>query len=226
MSPEWAAVIVSVVVGLVGLYLGNSIRRQARVARETEAVEKRFAVYALLWCTTRAAAPMDTAVGRTSIDETGRRKLYDALTTWFFKDGGGMVLGEPARTIYLRAKENLGVEDLGRLYPESVRKCVEDSDDPAATRREIAVRQLSLLRTAMRAELGVFGEVYGDELHPVDRDFLRNCHARLWRKPWYSGDWRARWLRGDWRPMIAEWWRPHTPLEIRPSHPCGRADED
>lgn len=202
MSAAWATVVVSIVVGAVGLYLGNSLRRQARAARDTEAIEKRFEIYAKLWRATQPVAPMDMSSGRRRFTEARRRALFDELTTWYFEHAGGMVLGEPARTMYLVAKANLGARDWDELYPESVRECVMMAEPlrREEVRTAVVVRQLSLLRTAMRADLGIFGEVYGEPLSPLDRDFLRNCRAPTWRKPWRDG------ARGEW---ISDWyWRP------------------
>jgi hypothetical protein len=217
MSPAWAAVIVSIVVGLVGLYLGNSVRRQARATRETEAVEKRFEIYATLWKKMDVAAPMTQRIDGKPFPESQRRTLYNDLTTWFFDYAGGMVLGEPARTIYLRAKENLGVEDLEKLYPSAVSECVCAASDSEEARRRIVVRQLSLLRTAMKADLGIFGRVYGPSLSDVDKDFLRNCGAALWRRPWWSR--KGPWWRDDWHTRAAEWWRRWDKREKPPADP-------
>lgn len=46
-------------------------------------------------------------------------------------------------------------------------------------RRRIAVRQLSLLRAATRADLGTFGEVYRGDLTNEDKAFLRCCGPAL-----------------------------------------------
>lgn len=209
MSADWVNVVVTALLGLIGLYLVHSLRRQARVTRDTQAIEKRFAIYEKLWGKTGVLAPMDDVIRRAPLSECGRKKLYDELTAWFFTNAGGMVLGEPARTIYLRAKENLGYEkeDFGCLYPASARRVVQAATDPEQARLRVVRRQFSLLRTAMRADLGIFGEVYGTGLKENDKDFLRNCGARLWRRPWHDGGLRVR---------IAEWRRRDDDREDRP----------
>lgn len=67
-----------------------------------------------------------------------------------------------------------------------------DQPDNAIARSDLAIRQLSLLRTAMRADLGIIGRPYGQSLDPVDRAFLRSAGVRLWERPWWSGG------RHDW----------------------------
>lgn len=205
MSADWVDIIATLLLGIVGLYLANSLGRQVRVTRQTKAVEKRFEIYDELWKPMEVAAPMSRHTGGTVLPEHQRKPLYRALTRWFFEGGGGMVLGEPARTIYLRAKENLGAEDLDHLYPDEVRVCVQAAEDSLEARRRMAVRQFSLLRTAMRAELGIFGRVYGPELRPTDEAFLRSCGAQLWRRPWWRTD--GPWWRDDWRGRVAAWRR-------------------
>src|SRR5215207_4349314 len=190
MSPEWAAVVVSIVVGVVGLYLGNSIRRKGRQERETATIAKRFEVYPKLWAATKEAAPMaevvDPAQDMTADD------LDAELHTWFWDEGGGTYLGEPSRTIYLRAKENLKRRDED-LWPDSARDRVRrvPRDRRGHVRSALARRQLSLLRTALRADLGIHGRPYRGGLTEDDKDFLRRSGARLWRRPWWDGTLRG-----------------------------------
>ena len=114
--------------------------------------------------------------------------LYTQLDRWFWDQGGGTYLGEPSRTIYLRAKENLRRRDED-LWPDSARDRVRrvPPDRRAHVRSALARRQLSLLRTAMRADLGIYGRAYRGGLTEDDKDFLRRSGARLWRRPWWDG---------------------------------------
>jgi hypothetical protein len=193
MSPEWAAVVVSIVVGVVGLYLGNSIRRKGRQERETATIAKRFEVYPKLWAATKEAAPMAEVV-EPAQDMTAHDldALYAELHRWFWDEGGGTYLGEPSRTMYLRAKENLKRRDED-LWPDSARERVRrvPRDRRRHVRSALARRQLSLLRTALRADLGIHGRPYRGGLTEDDKDFLRRSGARLWRRPWWDGTLRG-----------------------------------
>jgi hypothetical protein len=189
MSSQWAAVIVSIVVGVAGLYLGNSIRRKGRLERETAVIEARFEVYPKLWAATQSAAPMAEVVDPDrALSEEDLTRVYDALDCWFWVKGGGAYLGDPTRTIYFRAKENLKLPD-DRLWPESARAKVMALPPACRAHARSAVhrRQLSLLRTAVRADLGVVGRVYRKPLDGDDKDFLLRAGACLWKRPWWSG---------------------------------------
>ena len=218
MSADWVNVAVTAVLGVVGLYLVHSLSRQARVTRETTAVEKRFDIYSKLWAIMKEVPPMSERLEGRPFPEHRRRPVYNRMTAWFFEDAGGMVLGEPARSIYLKAKENLGTEDLNDLEPARVRGFVntKPEDEREETRRRIAVRQLSLLRTAMRADLGIFGKIYGGPLSEEDKAFLRCCGARLWRRPWWPRT--GSWWKDDWGGRFAEWRRrwDHAKPPCRP----------
>jgi hypothetical protein len=190
---DWIGIVATIVLGGVGLYLAHSVSRQARVTRETEAIKKRFTVYSELWKATKRAAPMNEKLGDEPLSHEDRRELYNTLTTWFWDKDGGMVLGEPSRTIYLNAKKNLRERD-GGLWPASARAWVMEPTQEADRERrcsELAHRQLSLLRTAMRADLGIIGRVYSKPPDEVDKDFLRRSGVRLWKRPWWDGTLRG-----------------------------------
>ncbi|HVR13431.1 MAG TPA: hypothetical protein VMS41_06605, partial [Gaiellaceae bacterium] len=55
---------------------------------------------------------------------------------------------------------------------------VRVSDD---ARSEHVTRQLSLLRSAMRADLEVYGKPWGKPLDDLDREFLYACRVAGWR---------------------------------------------
>jgi hypothetical protein len=193
MSAELAATVVSIVVAAVGVYLGNSIRRKGRQERETATIAKRFDVYPRLWTATRGAAPMAEVIDPAQdLTQKDLDDLYGELDCWFWEKGGGTYLGEPSRTIYLRAKENLKRRD-DDLWPDSARDRVRrvPPERREHVRSALARRQLSLLRTALRADLGIYGRAYRRGLSEDDKDFLRRCGAQLWRRPWWDGTLRG-----------------------------------
>jgi hypothetical protein len=189
---DWADVAVTAGLGAAGLAVANSLRLRRRAERESTAIERRWDAYQGLWKASMDAAPMRREPGAV-LSEQDRAKLYDELTTWFFEEGGGMILGEPARSLYLTAKQNLVCADEA-LTPRSAAEYVLAASDREKARSKIATRQLSLVRTAMRADLGIMGRPYGGGLSERDRDFLRSQGVHLWERPWWNGS-KREWLR-------------------------------
>jgi hypothetical protein len=178
---KWIELAATIVLGVVGLYLVHSIRRQIAV----RVAEKRFDAYAALWSALELASPLRQLTGEGPITPDERRKLYKCLTSWYYAKGNGMLLSETARNIYLRAKENLvcAVDD---LKPESLRDEALASDDPDAVRGWASMRQFSLLRTQLRGEIEIYTRPYGEPPSDADVEFLRLCRVDLKRQPWRS----------------------------------------
>src|SRR4051794_12785814 len=99
---DWAGVATTGVLGAAGLYFANSFRRRTRADLEHAVAEKRFAAYGAMWTELEAASPM-----REPGAVLDKRKLFGALTRWYYDGGNGMLLSPDARRIYLAAKENL-----------------------------------------------------------------------------------------------------------------------
>ena len=89
---------------------------------EANVAEKRFAAYAALWATTKDASPMRGA----PLTPIERSQLFNKLTDWYYDGGQGMLLTEPTRNIYLRAKKNLTCP-IEELVPESLAEQAYDS---------------------------------------------------------------------------------------------------
>jgi hypothetical protein len=189
---DWPTIAVTAVLGLGGLYVGNSIHRKTRAEIESKVAERRLEAYYELWKKMKDAAPIRREDAR-PFDEDSRSRLYDQLTHWYFEEGNGMVLGEDTRRIYLRAKENL-ICDRDDLRPSSLRQCSQQAAAPnendtdlkgdALDRARLSMRQLSLLRTSMRADLLVYSQPSGQRLSPEDKAFLKDCDVQTWRRPW------------------------------------------
>jgi hypothetical protein len=147
----WIDIAVTVLLGVVGLYLANSIRRQiqARVA------EKRFDSYGKLWAELKVASPLRRVTGEGPLSQDERHTLYGKLTDWYYDSGNGMLLSQETRNIYLAAKENL-ICEVDALKPASLQKQVQASDDPDTIRGWASIRQFSLLRTAMRGDIAIY----------------------------------------------------------------------
>ena len=92
-----------------------------------------------------------------------------------------MLLTEQTRNIYLKAKRNLTCP-VAKLEPASFREQVALEGE--AARSSKSIRQLSLLRTSMRADVEIYTQPYEEELSPDDIEFLRACKVDLDRPPW------------------------------------------
>lgn len=172
----------SAVVGIAGLYFAYSWRRRSQV----ELAEARRAAYAELWQITGLAAPtrlQNGACGTLTKDE--RDRLYEQLTSWYYRSGQGMLLTNHTRQVYLDAKYNLTCAD-DQLKPNgtALLATLPAEFTPDQKRGCLSIRQLSLLRTQMKSDLAVYGQPFARTLRQHERDFLRAAKVPLWRKPW------------------------------------------
>lgn len=192
---DWASVAVTGGLGLAGLYFANSLKRRARQDLDREVAEKRFAAYGAMWTHMVNASPMN-AVELAEASDTGspadagharddgrtidRGQLFVDLTRWYYKGGNGMLLSQDARNIYLTAKANL-VCAPDKFLPASARAAVANDD---SERDRLIVRQLSLLRTAMRGDIAIYTAPWGSALTDEDVSFLYACGVDVSRDPW------------------------------------------
>jgi hypothetical protein len=192
---DWASVAVTGGLGLAGLYFANSLKRRARQDLDREVAAKRFVAYGSMWTHMMQASPMN-AVELAEEFHTGsladagdaqdegrmidRGKLFDDLTDWYYRDGNGMLLSQDARNIYLTAKANL-VCAPDKFLPARARAAVAKDD---TERDRLIVRQLSLLRTAMRGDIAIYTEPWGSALTDEDVSFLYACGVNVSRDPW------------------------------------------
>src|SRR5215210_742899 len=110
-------ILVTVFLGLIGLYLAHNLRRQLKL----RITDKRLGAYASLWSLTEVASPTRLEKANPSpLIRTEREQLFKELVSWYYDDGNGMLLGENTRNLYLRAKDNL-ICPLDRFQPKSVR---------------------------------------------------------------------------------------------------------
>jgi hypothetical protein len=192
---DWASVAVTGGLGLAGLYFANSLKRRARQDLDREVAEKRFVAYGSMWTHMMQASPMN-AVELAEASHTGsladpgdaqddgrtinRDQLFADLTGWYYRDGNGMLLSRDARNIYLTAKANL-VCAPEKFLPASARAAVAKDD---TERDRLIVRQLSLLRTAMRGDIAIYTTPWGSALTDEDISFLCACGVDVGRDPW------------------------------------------
>jgi hypothetical protein len=181
MVTDWIDIVATIGLGIVGFYLAHNYRRQAKI----RLAEARRTAYAELWQETGLAAP-------TRLDQEGlagvltpgeRERLYQRFTTWYYQDGNGMLLEDQTRRMYLDAKHNLTCPD-DQLRPPGLLEHFPEHMSEEQKRGCLSIRQLSLLRTQMKADLAIFGRPYVKSLREHERRFLEHCGVRLNRRPW------------------------------------------
>jgi hypothetical protein len=181
-------IFITLILGGLGLYLTHSLRRQVK----QKTADARMKSHSELWAITGVASPtrlkewhVGTPGGPLTREE--RDNLYVAFTEWYYRNGNGMFLGDGTRSLYLATKDNLICPDSAlkpsRLY-DALQKLPEEQR--SEKRGKMSIRQLSLLRARMRADLEVYGTLYFGELQVEDNEFLEYCGENLNKKPWSS----------------------------------------
>jgi hypothetical protein len=176
-ASDWAQVSVTAFVGVVTAFVGLSIHLKRRQEVAVTVAQNRFGAYAALWSMIPFSPELRRLKSAPPLTEAELTTLFDRLTSWYYEGGHGMLLGPETRGIYLAVKANMvcAAQD---FVPASLRQAVAKSQ---AERSRLCVRQLSLLRSAMRADLEVYGKPWGRRLDSEDREFLRECGVSTWR---------------------------------------------
>ena len=175
-------VVLKLILAFIGFYLAHSISRHVSL----RVSEKRLEAYATLWAATQGGSPTrleDGGEGPLTSQE--RMDIHSKLMNWYYEGGNGLLLAGGTRTMYLTAMHNL-IRPVTLLQPKSFRAEVQEAEEEAVEkiRGERSIRQLSMLRTRMKADLRVFGIHYGGGITESDKAFLRGCGQNLWKKPW------------------------------------------
>jgi hypothetical protein len=177
-----ADLVVTAVLGVVGAYLAHNLRRQVAL----RVADRRLAAYSALWSRMGSASPVRLAtwIAR-PLSLREREQLFREFTAWYYENGNGIFVGAGTRSMYLRAKDNL-VCPVESFVPKAIRDRMLplSAEEQEWARGCIAIRQLSLLRTRMRADLDVYGIPYHVELDESDRAFLVACGESLSSPPW------------------------------------------
>jgi hypothetical protein len=206
-ASDWAQIAVTVLLGLVTAYIGLSIRQKRRQEIAVNVADHRLDAYAALWAKIPLSPELRRLKGEPPLTPAELQEIFDQLTSWYYDEGHGMLLGVETRGIYLTVKTNLTCSP-DQFVPMSLIDSVRGSDD---VRSAAVVRQLSLLRSAMRADLEVYGKPWGKPLQPLDREFLYACRVPGWRVQRTLAE-RRRWLvdrlSGRTRPTL---YRPPEP---------------
>lgn len=201
-------ILVTAGLGLVAFYFAHNYRRQVKLG----VVERRLAAYENLWSKTAIASPTrlkawgglgDLPFG--PLTETERTEIFASFVKWYYENGYGMMLEGSTRNLFLAVKDSL-VSPIEEVRPKLARKTLAELMDESELqldnrqreievfRGRLSIKQLSLLRTRMKADLEVFGVHYFGDLDDYQRELLQECGESLWKKPW----------RNPWRRQACE----------------------
>jgi hypothetical protein len=196
------------------VYIGVSIRQKHRQEIAVNVADHRLDAYAALWSKIPQSPELRKLQGDPPLTPAELHVMFDQMTRWYYDEGHGMMLGVGTRDIYLTVRKNL-ICDPKQFVPKSLVEVVS-ADDSA--RSEAVVRQLSLLRSAMRADLEVYGKPWEKELDTSDREFLYACRVpgfRVERTLKERRQWLADRLSGRTEP---EQYRPKEPEPVDNDH--------
>lgn len=180
-----AEIIVTAILALIGFLLANNIRRQI----QERVTEKRFDAYAALWEKMHIASPTRLANwNRSPLNREERHQLFQDFTRWYYEKGNGMFLGDSTRNLYLIAKDNL-ICPVNEIQPAMARHklCGLPLEKQEEERGALSIRQLSLLRSRMKADLTVFGLPYHTRLEEEDIALIKHIGENPNDRPWKYG---------------------------------------
>src|SRR4051812_9837175 len=92
-------------IGLLGLYLVHSFRRQQRL----KIADLRIPAYQRLWKLMEVAAPsrVKSSAGSGSVTPGEARALRISMSHWYWESGNGMFMTEPTQKIWAAALDRL-----------------------------------------------------------------------------------------------------------------------
>lgn len=173
-------VIIAAFLGIVGIIIANSMRRQIML----KITDSRLRAYAALWQVMEVASPTRLESSEPKpLTKQEREELHEKLSSWYYKNGNGMLLTEKTRNLYLCVKHNLICRD-EKIEPKKIWYEIENTGNIIEIRGRISIRQLSLLRTQMKTDLKIYGSYFYKNLELNDKLLLEHCGQDPGKKPW------------------------------------------
>jgi hypothetical protein len=166
-------VVVAVILGLAGLWLGHSYRRNIK----QQTTERLLDSYAGLWDVT---GKFGSPEARGPVEDSTLLQLGVAMDAWYFQDGAGMVLPWRTRELFFAIRNNiLGRRD--QIKPATMAAELARRSAAAADPQYQCMirRQLSLLRTQLKSDLAMYrNDQHVRRLRPDERELLTLCRIR------------------------------------------------
>jgi hypothetical protein len=174
-------VLVAVVLGVAGLWLGHSYRRNVR----QKTTERLVDAYAGLWDLTGAFGGPE---GRAATDDAALQHVGAAMDAWYFRDGAGMLLTWRTRELFLAVRGNIvgGREQVrpASMAAELARRAAGEAGEADLQYRCLVRRQLSLLRSQLKSDLAMYrSDQRLRRLRPDERELLAQCRIL---RPWHA----------------------------------------
>lgn len=173
----WMQLLTTAILGGVGLWLGYSMRRQLTL----RLAERRLDAYERLWKITDVGQLEPHA---TALTAARRRDLHKTMKSWYFENG--IFMSDQTRNLFAATRRNL-ICAPDRFRPVLLAEEWRSLDRAEVERRRgcVALRQISLLRTQLKADLALhLGYTYVYFLYREDRALLRECGISPRRPPW------------------------------------------
>jgi len=179
----------TVIVTVVGILLAQNYRRQMALKLS----QTRLDAYSRLWQITGIAAPtrLDGQGDCGYLQPEERRHLWAAMTDWYYAKGGGMLLADTTKEVYLNVKHNLVCKQADDLHPAGLAKPIRDAlglgkcdELDEQIRGALAIRLISLLRNQLKSDLTIYGPIYTGTLSRYECFFLEYSGVDLRSKAW------------------------------------------
>lgn len=166
---QWSQPLGALFLGLVGLRVAHSYRRQVKV----KLAERLADSYSSLWELTRATSP--TLLGLPSGQNLA--EIDELMENWYFENGNGLLMSKSSRILFFHIKTNLTTPP-STLVPESLSRHTSKLDaEKAKSARSCACdRQMSILRTQLKDDLAIYrGTSHQRHRRKDERDLLSMC---------------------------------------------------
>lgn len=166
---HWSQALGALFIGVVGLWVAHSYRRQVKV----KLAERLADSYSALWELTRAAS-----TNRRNLQAAEDRAEMDQLMeSWYFDNGNGLLMSKPSRILFFHIKKNL-IAPLPDVVPESLAERLSrlDPEQAESARACACNRQFSMLRTQLKDDLAIYrGKSHQRHRRKDERDLLKMC---------------------------------------------------
>jgi hypothetical protein len=97
-ASDWAQVAVTLLLGLVTVYIGVSIRQKRRQEIAVNVADHRLDAYAALWSKIPQSPELRKLQGDPPLTPAELHVMFDQMTRWYYGEGHGMMLASFSTT--------------------------------------------------------------------------------------------------------------------------------